>query len=197
VRPWLTGGDGGPAPGVRLPTTPAGAVGTPAPPQTPAAAPAPLPPTPPAAALPPLAAAEPPGEPGRRVATTKRRAARSRSPAVAAEPEAPTSLPAPPPPPVPVVAPVPPPPPVETPPRPGTVALFATGGFCFPTLDDHPAADLMPVYRNVAPGTHRVYCRRTKGSPRELAGEVDVPAGGRIERTVTLRDGRLTIARPR
>jgi hypothetical protein len=55
----------------------------------------------------------------------------------------------------------------------------------------------MPVFRNVAPGKHKVYCSRTKGSPRELAGEVDLPPGARIERTVTEQGGKLTIARPR
>jgi hypothetical protein len=99
--------------------------------------------------------------------------------------------------PTPVVAPAPPP--VEPAPqqRPGTVALFAKGGFCYPSLDDYPARDLMPVFRDVPPGRHRVYCSRTKQSPRELAGHIDLPPGGRIERTVTEQDGRLTIARPR
>lgn len=82
-------------------------------------------------------------------------------------------------------------------PRPGTVALFAKGGFCYPSLDDQPAGDLMPVFHDVAPGKHRVYCSRTKQSAKELAGEIDLPPGGRIERTVTEHEGRLTIARPR
>ena len=113
-----------------------------------------------------------------------------------AEPAAPSaSLPPPGP------APAAPPPaaaPAETPaPRPGTIALFAKGGFCYPSLDDHPAGELMPVYRQLAPGKHKIFCSRTKGSRKELAGEVDLPPGARIERTVTEQAGRLTIARPR
>ncbi len=100
--------------------------------------------------------------------------------------------------PAPVIA-VPPPAPQPAAPQPrsGTVALFAKGGFCYPSLDDQPARDLMPVFRDVAPGKHKVYCSRTKQSAKELAGEIDLPPGGRIERTVTEHDGRLTIARPR
>jgi serine/threonine-protein kinase len=110
--------------------------------------------------------------------------------------------------PVTAATPLPPPPApvVETPPpsvqpapapRPGTVALFAKGGFCYPSLDDQPPGDLMPVFRDVPAGKHRVYCSRTKQSPKELAGEVELPPGGRIERTVTEHDGHLTIARPK
>jgi len=103
-------------------------------------------------------------------------------------------------------APQPAPPEVETVPVPkreaeqaraGTIALFAKGGFCYPSLDDHPAGDLMPIFRDIAPGKHRIYCSRTKQSPRELVGEVDLAPGGRIERTVTEQDGRFTLARPR
>ena len=92
-----------------------------------------------------------------------------------------------------------PPPSVQPPPvlRPGTVALFAKGGFCYPSLDDRPPGDLMPVFRDVPAGKHRVYCSRTKQSPKELAGEVELPPGGRIERTVTEHDGHLTIAHPK
>lgn len=123
---------------------------------------------------------------------TKGRAGR-RSPFVAPEPTAPVeAAPTPPP----AVTPVPSPQPIATP-RPGTVALFAKGGFCYPSLDDYPARDLMPVFRDVPPGKHRVYCSRTQQSPKELAGEVDLAPGGRIERTVTEHDGHLTIARPR
>lgn len=81
--------------------------------------------------------------------------------------------------------------------RNGTISLFAKGAFCYPSLDDHPVHDLMPVYREIPPGKHKVYCSRTKQSPKEFAGEVDLPAGARMERTVTLQEGRLTIARPR
>jgi eukaryotic-like serine/threonine-protein kinase len=93
-----------------------------------------------------------------------------------------------------------PPAPVEQPapaPKTGTVALFAKGGFCYPSMDDHPAGELMPVFRDVPPGKHKVYCSRTKQSAKELAGEVELAPGGRIERTVTEHDGHLTIARPR
>jgi serine/threonine-protein kinase len=79
----------------------------------------------------------------------------------------------------------------------GTIALFAKGGFCYPSLDNHPAGDLMPVFRDMASGKHKIYCSRTKQSPRELVGEVDLAPGARIERTVTEQDGRFTLARPR
>jgi hypothetical protein len=82
-------------------------------------------------------------------------------------------------------------------PRAGTIALFAKGGFCYPSLDDHPVGDLMPVFRDIPPGKHKIYCSRAKGSPKEFAGEVDLPPGGRIERTVTEQGGKLTVARPR
>jgi serine/threonine-protein kinase len=81
--------------------------------------------------------------------------------------------------------------------RAGTIALFAKGGFCYPSLDDHAAGDLMPVFRDIAPGKHKIYCSRTKQSPRQLVGEVDLAPGARIERTVTEQDGRFTLARPR
>jgi serine/threonine-protein kinase len=81
--------------------------------------------------------------------------------------------------------------------RAGTIALFAKGGFCYPSLDDHPAGDLMPVFRDIAPGKHRIYCSRTRQSPRELVGEVDLAPGAKIERTVTEQDGRFILARPR
>jgi len=81
--------------------------------------------------------------------------------------------------------------------RAGTIALFAKGGFCYPSLDDHPAGDLMPVYHDTAPGKHKIYCSRTKQSPREFVGEVDLAPGARMERTVTEQDGRFTLARPK
>jgi serine/threonine-protein kinase len=81
--------------------------------------------------------------------------------------------------------------------RAGTVALFAKGGFCYPSLDDRPVGDLMPVFRDIPPGKHKIYCSRTKQSPKEFAGEVDLPAGAQIERTVTWQGGRLVLARPR
>ncbi|HEX7509458.1 MAG TPA: serine/threonine-protein kinase [Polyangia bacterium] len=107
--------------------------------------------------------------------------------------------------PTPVSEPSPPPPAVEPAPprheaeqtRYGTIALFAKSGFCYPSLDDHPAGDLMPVFRDIAPGKHRIYCSRTRQSPRELVGEVDLAPGAKIERTVTEQDGRFILARPR
>jgi hypothetical protein len=77
------------------------------------------------------------------------------------------------------------------------VALFAKGGFCYPSLDDRPPGDLMPIFHDVPAGKHKVYCSRTKQSPKELAGEVDLAPDGNIERTVTESGGHLTIARPR
>jgi eukaryotic-like serine/threonine-protein kinase len=114
-----------------------------------------------------------------------------------AAPEPVRAIELPPPPPAQLVA--APPPPVEAAPqpRPGTVALFAKGAFCYPSLDDHPPGELMPVFRDVPPGKHKVFCSRTKQSPKELAGEIDLPPGGKIERTVTEANGHLTIARPR
>jgi hypothetical protein len=189
ARPWFD------RPTPRLPPSPAPAVVPPKPPAvaapivapTPTEAPVALPPAPAPVAKVPRPAAQP-GK-GQTKAHTRPREA-------VAEPDlaAPVAVePVPPP----VVA---PPPPVVQPtqaPRPGTVALFAKGGFCYPSLDDHAAGDLMPVYRDVPPGTHKVYCSRTKQSPKELAGEIDLAPGGRIERTVTDHDGHLTIARPR
>jgi len=55
----------------------------------------------------------------------------------------------------------------------------------------------MPVFHDIAPGRHRVYCSRTQQSAKEFAGEVDLPPGAKIERTVTEQGGRFTLARPR
>jgi hypothetical protein len=79
----------------------------------------------------------------------------------------------------------------------GTIALFAKGGFCYPSLDDQPAGSLMPVFHDIAPGRHKVYSSRTQQSAKEFAGEVDLPPGAKIERTVTEQGGRFTLARPR
>jgi len=101
---------------------------------------------------------------------------------------------------IPTPAPTPAPAPLAPEPAPvrkGTIALFAKGGFCYPTLDEHPVAELMPVFHNVAPGMHKIYCSRTKQSPRELVGEVELLPGARLEHTVTEKDGRLVLARPR
>jgi hypothetical protein len=149
------------------------------PPPAPAAQAAPVPPTP----------------------ATKSRASRRahatvNTPAAASVESTPVSLPAPQPA-APMVEPAPAPKREAEQTRTGTIALFAKGGFCYPSLDNHPAGDLMPVFRDMAPGKHKIYCSRTKQSPRELVGEVDLAPGARIERTVTEQDGRFTLARPR
>ena len=127
-------------------------------------------------------------------ASAKPRASRRDRSTAQADP-APTIAPEMPPP-----APTPAPPPLAPEPAPvrkGTIALFAKGGFCYPTLDEHPVAELMPVFHNVPPGIHKIYCSRTKQSPRELVSEVELLPGARLEHTVTEKDGRLVLARPR
>jgi serine/threonine-protein kinase len=191
LRPLLAPGSRRPPPPIAAPSAPppvhSSITPTPAPP---AAAPPPSETVPPAAteapaAKPPAVAKSRGGRHGR-VATSKGVAATTEAAA------APASVPAPPP------SPEPAPPPVReaVAPRPGTIALFAKGGFCYPSLDDHPPSDLMPVFRQVAPGKHKIYCSRSKGSPREFAGEVELPPGARLERTVTEQGGRLTLAHP-
>ena len=81
--------------------------------------------------------------------------------------------------------------------QPGTIALFAKGGFCYPSLDDFTEKDLMPTYRDLSPGKHKVYCSRTLTGSREFVGDVELPPGAHIERTVSPLGDRLTIARPR
>jgi serine/threonine-protein kinase len=125
---------------------------------------------------------------------TSRRARAVASPAHAATENTPVPEPSPQPA-APVVETTPSPTVVQ--PRAGIIALFAKGGFCYPSLDDQPVGDLMPVFRDLAPGKHKVYCSRTKQSRKEFAGEVDLPPGARIERTVTEQGGRFTLARPR
>jgi hypothetical protein len=82
-------------------------------------------------------------------------------------------------------------------PKPGSIHLFATGAICYPSLDDPPATMFMPRYPNVPAGHHTVYCTRNKGGQKELVGEIDLPPGAKIERTVTQADGKLVLARPR
>jgi serine/threonine-protein kinase len=106
----------------------------------------------------------------------------------------------------PAAQPVPPPAPEPTPapatpaaseqPRPGVVQLFATGAICYPSLDAEPVSIFMPRYQGVAPGPHKIFCTRNKGGAKELVGEIDLPPGARVERTVTQRDGKLVLARP-
>ena len=96
------------------------------------------------------------------------------------------------------------PPPVPTPPpatpatveRPGVVQLFATGAICYPSLDAEPTSVFMPRYQAVAPGRHKIFCTRNKGGPKELVGEIELPPGAKVERTVTQKDGALILARP-
>jgi serine/threonine-protein kinase len=146
--------------------------------------------------LPAPATQAPPLAPATKARASRRAHATLNAPAAASVESTPTALP----------APQPAPPAAEQTPLPkheaeqartGTIALFAKGGFCYPSLDNHPAGDLMPVFRDMPPGRHRIYCSRTKQSPRELVGEVDLAPGARIERTVTEQDGRFTLARPR
>jgi eukaryotic-like serine/threonine-protein kinase len=82
-------------------------------------------------------------------------------------------------------------------PKPGSIHLFATGAICYPSLDDHPASVFMPRYPNVPAGRHTIYCTRNKGGQKELVGEIELPPGAKIERTVTQADGKLVLARPR
>ena len=146
--------------------------------------------------LPAPATQAPPPAPATKARSSRRAHATVNAPAAASVESTPTALPAPQP--APSAAEATPPPKREAEQaRTGTIALFAKGGFCYPSLDNHPAGDLMPVFRDMPPGRHRIYCSRTKQSPRELVGEVDLAPGARIERTVTEQDGRFTLARPR
>jgi len=108
---------------------------------------------------------------------------------------APSVSPAPAPTPSPAAAPPAPPKTTERP-NPGVVQLFATGAICYPSLDAEPVSVFMPRYEGVAPGRHKIFCARDKNGSKELVGEIDVPPGARVERTVTQRDGKLTLARP-
>jgi hypothetical protein len=82
-------------------------------------------------------------------------------------------------------------------PKLGTIHLFATGAICYPSLDDQPATVFMPRYQGIPAGRHAIYCTRNKGGPKELVGEIDLPPGAKIERTVTQADGKLVLARAR
>ena len=98
-------------------------------------------------------------------------------------------------------APTPPPATPATPvtleqPKPGVVQLFATGAICYPSLDAEPPSIFMPRYEGLAPGPHKVFCTRNQGGAKELVGEIDVPPGARVQRTVTQKDGKLLLARP-
>jgi serine/threonine-protein kinase len=93
----------------------------------------------------------------------------------------------------------PPAPEPEPPARPksGSIHLFATGAICYPSLDDQPASVFMPRYQGITAGRHTIYCTRNKGGQKELVGEIELPPGAKIERTVTQIDGKLVLARPR
>ena len=80
--------------------------------------------------------------------------------------------------------------------RPGVVQLFATGAICYPSLDAEPTSVFMPRYQGVAPGRHKIFCTRNKGGRKELVGEIELPPGAKVERTVTQKDGALILARP-
>ena len=54
----------------------------------------------------------------------------------------------------------------------------------------------MPRYEGVAPGRHKIFCTRNKGGAKELVGEIDLPPGAKVQRTVTQKDGKLVLARP-
>jgi serine/threonine-protein kinase len=182
-----------PAPPVLTQPSPA-SIPTAAPPPAPAAvpvaeappAPAPLPGTPPAVAPPASAKAKP----------SKRRHPGSDQdqPRPVETPTAPVEAPAPAVEAVPAPAPQP-----EAPAQPklGTIHLFATGAICYPSLDDQPATVFMPRYQGIPAGRHAIYCTRNKGGPKELVGEIDLPPGAKIERTVTQADGKLVLARAR
>ena len=80
--------------------------------------------------------------------------------------------------------------------RPGVVQLFATGAICYPSLDAEPTSVFMPRYQGVAPGRHKIFCTRNKGGHKELVGEIELPPGAKVERTVTQKDGAFILARP-
>ena len=80
-------------------------------------------------------------------------------------------------------------------PSPGVVQLFATGAICYPSLDAEPATVFMPRYEGVAPGRHKIFCTRNKGGTKEPVGEIDLPPGARVERTVMQKDGKFVLAR--
>ena len=128
-------------------------------------------------------------KPARRAGTTATGAGQQPTPTPAA---APAVQPAP----TPAPSPASPTPATVERPDPGVIQLFATGAICYPSLDGEPASVFMPRYQGVAPGRHKIFCARNKGGPKELVGEIELPAGARVERTVTQKDGMLILARP-
>ncbi|HEX7599787.1 MAG TPA: serine/threonine-protein kinase [Polyangia bacterium] len=157
-------------------------------------------PKPPEASAAPAAATHEPPARATPAAVEKSRPSR-RTHASAALPEPSRPLPPPaaaPAVPAPLPAPTPPPEPeVTARPSPGVIQLFATGAICYPSLDNEPLSVFMPRYDGVAPGRHKIFCARNKGGPKELVGEIDLPPGAKVERTVTQKDGTLVLARPR
>jgi len=146
--------------------------------------------------LPEMGGAMPPSvaklKPARRAGTS----GTSAVPQPAATPTvAPAEQPAPSPAPAPAPAPQPATPKTPEQPSPGVVQLFSTGAICYPSLDAEPATVFMPRYEGVAPGRHRIFCTRNKGGAKEPVGEIDLPPGARVERTVTQKDGKLVLAR--
>ena len=133
------------------------------------------------------------GRPKRRTGTTGTSAApqATATPTVALAAQPPPSH-------APEPVPTPPPATPRTPeqPNPGVVQLFATGAICYPSLDAEPPSIFMPRYEGVTPGRHKVFCTRNKGGAKELVGEIDLPPGARVQRTVTQKDGKLLLARP-
>jgi serine/threonine-protein kinase len=126
-----------------------------------------------------------------------RRAGASGTSAVPQPAATPTVAPAEQPAPSPAPEPAPQPATPKTPeqPIPGVVQLFSTGAICYPSLDGEPATVFMPRYEGVAPGRHKIFCTRNKGGAKEPVGEIDLPPGARVERTVTQKDGKLVLAR--
>jgi serine/threonine-protein kinase len=85
----------------------------------------------------------------------------------------------------------PPPPPPEPKPQPGFVKLLSSMGFCHPSLDDRPISKSTVVeYADVDPGKHRVFCAEKQEGPKQLAGEIVVKPGGRVERPIKWTDGK-------
>jgi hypothetical protein len=89
-------------------------------------------------------------------------------------------------------APEPPAAPVPEPkPQPGFVKLLSSMGFCHPSLDDRPIASSTVVeYADVEPGKHKVFCAEKQEGPKQLAGEILVKPGGRVERPIKWTDGK-------
>jgi hypothetical protein len=64
------------------------------------------------------------------------------------------------------------------------VTLTAQFAICYPTLDDRPATDRKPVFRDVAPGRHVVRCADQAGGPARDVGPIDVAPGAQMSKVV-------------